>query len=136
MQAWQHVWRRGIATHLSTPGLRALRTALLRDDHRLVQGRTMVPPPLPGLEAATVEAACAVGLAGWRGEMHATVGDLERYFDRVCSATDAALGEPGACRRFLDWFDLTPRPAMRRLLLDEVNRCLEIQAVSGEALAA
>ena len=40
----------------------------------------MVPPPLPGLEEAAVEAACAVGLAGWRGEAHATVADLERYF--------------------------------------------------------
>jgi hypothetical protein len=37
---------------------------------------------------------------------------------------DRALGEPGACRLFLRWFDETPRAEMRRQLLPEVQRAL------------
>jgi hypothetical protein len=121
---WQRIWRSGIAPHLSSAALRALRTALLRDDHRLVQGRTMTPPPLAGLDGAQVEAACAIGWAGWQGDGLATVGELERFFDHICAVADEAVGEPTACRHFLDWFDQTPRPTMRRLLLAEVDESL------------
>jgi len=34
------------------------------------------------------------------------------------------MGEPAACRWFLNWFDDTPRAEVRGLLLSEVNRTL------------
>jgi hypothetical protein len=124
MERWQRIWRDGLAPRLSQRGLEALRSALGRDDPRLMQGRTMTPPPLVGLEDAEVEAACALGFCGWHGDGCDTVGALEAYFDEVCTAADEALGEPAACRHFLDWFDATPRRTMRRLLLAEVRRAL------------
>jgi hypothetical protein len=124
MERWQRIWQDGLAPRLSRRGLEALRTALVRDDPRLVQGRTMTPPPLLGLHDAEVEAACALGFCGWYGDGCVTVGALEAFFDDVCTAADEALGEPAACRHFLDWFDNTPRYTMRRLLLAEVNRTL------------
>jgi hypothetical protein len=132
MHLWQRVWRRGLAPQLGRSALLALRQSLIRDDARLVQGRTMTPPPGIGLDDARVEGACALGWAGWQGEGRGTVAELERYFERVCRAADEALGEPGACRHFLDWFDTTPRLVMRRLLLAEVERGLG----DGRGLAA
>lgn len=135
MQRWQQVWRRGIAPQLSGSALAGLRLALVHDDRRLMQGRTMAPPPLPGLEEADIEAACAIGWAGWhgdgQGEGHDRVAALERYFDRVCSTADGLLGEPGAARDFLDWYDGTPRPVMRRLFLDEINQLLNDQPLAA-----
>ena len=124
MERWQRIWREGLAPRLSRRGLEALRTALVRDDPRLVQGRTMTPPPLVGLGDAEVEAACALGYCGWHGDGCTTVGALEGYFDELCTSADLAVGEPAACRHFLDWFDGTPRTAMRRQLLAEVERTL------------
>ena len=80
---------------------------------------------MPGLEEAEVEAACAIGWAGWHGEGHGQVASLERYFDRVCSRTDDLLGEPGAARVFLDWYDAAPRSVMRGMLLREIDRVVE-----------
>jgi hypothetical protein len=134
MQHWQRVWRCGIAPQLTPAALAALRQALLRDDPRLMQGRTMAPPPLPGLEDAEVEAACAIGWAGWHGEGHGRIAALERYFDRVCSEVDDVLGEPGAARAFLDWYDTAPRAVMRQMLLNEVNQVLN--ALNQQPLAA
>jgi hypothetical protein len=71
-----------------------------------------------------VEAACALGYCGWQTEGLATVGQVEEYFARLCSRCDEGLGEPAACRWFLNWYDETPRDEMRGLLLAEVNRTL------------
>lgn len=131
MESWQRVWRHGLAPRLSQRGLQALKTALIRDDPRLVQKRTMSPPPLLGLHDAEVEAACALGLCGWHGDGCATVGALEAYFNQLCSAADDDLGEPAACRHFLDWFDAAPRYTMRRQLLAEVERALEAAPVAA-----
>jgi hypothetical protein len=124
MERWQHVWQFGIAPQLTESGLHALRQALVRDDPRLVQGRTIIPPPLVGLDDAEVEAACAVGWTGWQGDGVSRVADLERYFERICSTADEALGEPGACRHFFDWFDATPRATVRRWMLRAVDAAL------------
>lgn len=131
MERWQRVWREGLAPRLSRRGLQALTIALLRDDPRLVQKRTMSPPPLLGLHDAEVEAACALGWCGWHGDGCATVGALEAYFEQLCSAADADLGEPAACRHFLDWFDATPRYTMRRQLLAEVERAIESAPIAA-----
>lgn len=124
MDTWRKVWREGIAPQLSTKGLEALRRALVTDDPRLLQGVTTTPPPLQCMQEWPVEAACVVGFCGWQGDDLETVGEVEEFFAQVCFAADQCLGEPAACRWFLNWFDDTPRAEMRRLLLGEVHRAL------------
>jgi hypothetical protein len=71
-----------------------------------------------------IEAACAIGYAGWHGDGLETVAEVEEFFTRTCFESDQRLGKPGGCRWFLSWYDETPRDEMRRLLLAEVNRVL------------
>ena len=124
MESWRKVWRDGFAPQLSTAGLDALRHALREDDTRLIQGVTTSPPPIPCLREWAVEGACAVAFCAWQGEGFDTVGEVERQFACTCLDADMALGEPAACRYFVNWFDDTPRDQMRRLLLEEVERTL------------
>jgi hypothetical protein len=124
MEAWRKVWREGVAPHLTTVGLEALKLALTSDDPRLLQGATTTPPPLQCVQDWAVEAACVIGYCGWQGDGLETVADVEEFFARVCFEADQALGEPAACRWFLNWFDETPRDEMRRQLLGEVTRTL------------
>jgi hypothetical protein len=131
MESWRKVWREGLAPLLSTGGLEALRRALVNDDARLLQGATTTPPPLQCVQDWPVEAACAVGFCGWQGDGLETVAEVEEFFARVCFEIDQRLGEPAACRWFLNWFDETPRDDMRQLLLAEVNRSLA-QRLSDE----
>ena len=63
--------------------------------------------------------------------MEATVGQCEEFFAKCCFEADQSLGEPAACRHFLNWFDDTPRDEMRRELLAEVELTL-----AGRAQAA
>ena len=116
---------------LSTPGLVALREALRADDTRLSQGSTTTPPPLMCVQDWPVEAACALGFCGWQGEGLETVGQVEEFFAKACYEADVRLGEPAACRWFLNWFDDTPRDEMRRELSDEVEQILA-ERVGGE----
>ena len=105
-------------------GLDALRRALLGDDPRLLQGATTAPPPLQCVQDWPVEGACGLGYCGWQGEGLETVAQVEEFFARACFEADRRLGEPAACRWFLNWFDDTPREEMRRELLVEVQRTL------------
>src|SRR4051812_30331013 len=124
MESWRKVWREGVEPLLTTDGLKALRQALRNDDARLVQGATTTPPPLMCVQDWPVEAACALGLCGWLGDGLETVGEVEEFFARMCFEVDQRLGEPAACRWFLNWYDETPRDAMRAELLSEVNLAL------------
>ena len=114
MESWRLVWREGFVPVLSTAGLESLRDALRGDDPRLTQGSTTTPPPLMCVQDWPVEAACALGFCGWQGDELETVGEVEEFFARVCFEADQRLGEPAACRWFLNWFDDTPRDEMRR----------------------
>jgi hypothetical protein len=136
MEAWRKVWRDGIVPLLSTRGLDALRTALLRDDARLIQGATSSPPPMQCVLDWPIEAACVIGFCGWQGDGLETVGEVEELFNRLCFEADQRLGEPAAVRFFLNWADETPRDEMRRELLAEVRLALSERAVPGEAGAA
>jgi hypothetical protein len=144
MQTWRKVWREGIAPQRSTRGLEALRSALIQDDERLTQGSTSTPPPLQCLKGCPAEGACVVGYCGWQGDGLETVGAIEEFFANVCQEADRRLGEPTACRWFLNWFDDRPRAEMRRRLLPEVAAVLakrhgaeQEEAPSGaEAIAA
>ena len=122
MESWKHVWRKGVAPLLSTESLEALREALVHDDPRLLQGATTSPPPLQCVQDWPVDGACALGYCGWRGDGLETVAEVEEFFARMCFETDQRLGEPAACRWFLNWFDDTPRAEMRQHLLAEVQR--------------
>jgi hypothetical protein len=137
MESWQKVWREGLAPQISTAGLESLREALVLDDPRLLQGATTSPPPLPCVQEWPVEGACGLGYCGWQGDELESVAEVEEYFAQKCFEADQILGEPAACRWFLNWFDETPRGQMRRLLLAEVNRSLaqrraERPAAAGE----
>jgi len=122
MESWRLVWREGFAPVVSTTGLESLRAALQSDDPRLTQGSTTTPPPLMCVQDWPVEAACALGFCGWQGDDLETVGQVEEFFARLCFEADQRLGEPAACRWFLNWFDDTPRAEMRRDLLAEVEK--------------
>jgi hypothetical protein len=124
MDSWRKVWREGLAPLISTHALESLRVALANDDARLLQGATTTPPPLQCVQDWPVEAACALGYCGWQGEGLQTVAEVEEYFARLCFEVDQRLGEPAACRWFLNWFDETPREEMRQQMLAEVQRTL------------
>src|SRR5689334_10593537 len=109
MENWKKVWREGLVPLFSTRELEALQQALARDDIRLIQNSTCTPPPSEIFHEEAVEGACAVGFCGWQADGLTTVGDVEGFFIRTCLAADEALGEPAACRHFLNWFDETPR---------------------------
>jgi hypothetical protein len=124
MESWRKVWREGLAPHISTAGLEALRDALICDDARLLQGATTSPPPLQCVQDWPVEAACGLSYCGWQGDGLESVAEVEDYFAQRCFEADQVLGEPAACRWFLNWFDETPRDEMRRLLLGELHYTL------------
>jgi hypothetical protein len=127
MESWKIVWRDGISDQLSTAGLESLCRALVADDPRLLQGATTTPPPLACVTDWPVEAACLLGYCGWQGDGLELVGEVEEYFARVCFVADTRIGEPAACRWLLDWYDDTPRDEMRRELLAEVQRSLNLR---------
>jgi hypothetical protein len=133
MDSWRKVWRDGLAPLISTEALEALRSALANDDVRLLQGATTTPPPLQCVQDWPVEAACVLGFCGWQGEGLETVAEVEEYFARLCYEVDLRLGEPAACRWFLNWFDETPRDEMRRLLLSELTRTLTLRQANDES---
>ena len=133
MESWKHVWRNGVAPLLSTMSLEVLRKALVADDSRLLQGATTSPPPLQCVQDWPVEGACGLGYCGWQGDGLETVGEVEEFFARMCFEIDQRMGEPAACRWFLNWFDDTPREQMRSELLGEVQRVLAQRYTDEEA---
>ena len=118
---WKHVFCCGVAPHLSVVCLETLRVALREDDPALIQGATSLPVSFEANKNRDVEAACVLGYCGWKGSGLKTVGEVEEFFAQICYDCDQSIGEPAACRHFLNWFDDTPRDQMRRLLLEEVE---------------
>jgi hypothetical protein len=131
---WKEVFRRGIAPQLPTDGLAALSAALVKNDRRLLQGATTMPPPLQCVAALPCEGACAIGFccAFTEPVTLKQVAEVEQFFAQVCFKCDQALNEPAACRWFLNWYDLTPRDEMRVELLGQV----EAELFSREVAAA
>lgn len=125
-----------MAPNISTDGLRSLLKALKADDPRLTQGSTTTPPPLMCVQDWPVEGACALGWCGWQGGEGdiSRVGEVEEFFAKLCFLADEKMGEPAACRWWLNWFDDTPRDEMIRELIPEVEREL-LQRVYEEVAA-
>jgi hypothetical protein len=132
LSAWQKVWREGVAPELSTPALLALRDALVNDSPELCQLVTTQPPPMPSWYECDVCAACLIAFAGWQGEGLSTVEQVEEFFARVCDRANVRLGEEGAVRYLLGWFDLTPRERMRVELFSEVELALTVRGALAE----
>lgn len=128
LPAWQHVWRNGFSSSIATAGLVALQAALEADDPRLIQGSTTSPPPLLCVQDWPIEACDPLAFALWHASEMETVGDIHSLWAEACFEADQRLGEPAACRWFLNWADDTPRDVMRRELLAEVERELAIRA--------
>lgn len=121
METWRKVWRQGFLPSLSTRSLEALRVGLMIDDPRLLQSATTSPPPLHALQDWPVEGACVLGYSGWQGEGLETVAEVEDFFARSCFEADQRLGEPAACRCFLNAYDDWSRAEMIKNLLPEVE---------------
>lgn len=119
---WRNTFRQGAAPLLSDQSLRALLAACEADDPRLIQGQTTFPAPVIYAGDCRVAAACALGYCGWMGDGLETVGEAEEFFARMCFEIDQRLGEPAACRWFLNWYDETPRDVMRQELASEIRR--------------
>jgi hypothetical protein len=120
---WQDIFRRGIAPQLSSVGLTALREGLAKNDRRLLHGGTTMPPPLHACENMPCEEACPISYtsAFVSKTLLKTVGEVEEFFARVCFDCDQALGEPAACRWFLNFWDESEPDEARTLLLAEVD---------------
>jgi hypothetical protein len=124
LEAWQHVWHRGIAPQLTTEGLQGLKAALVRNDPRLITGATTNPPPLQCVADWPVESCCPLSFALLDGlaPSDVSVSLLEQEFATACNRADQLLGEPAGVRHFLNWVDETPREDMRGHLLAEVEQ--------------
>ena len=134
---WKLVGREGYAT-----GLRAVEEKLLDDDDgSLCQKDTTRAAPqtglwanhpndFPGREGCVCESACFVSFVAWKAGVvkpkheRATIGEVEEAFAQVCFGIDREMGEPAACRWFLNWFDETPMSDVRQALLMETMRAL------------
>lgn len=127
MESWRMVWRKAITPIMSVPALEALKKGLEDDDPRIMQGAISKPPPLHCTQGWPVEAACALGYCGWQGEGLGTVNEVSNFFAQLCYEIDCRMGEPAACRYFLNWFDETEREEMRILLLAEVVRSIKVK---------
>lgn len=122
MESWRKVWREGFLPQFNERQRTELRIALQSDDPRLTQGSTTTPPPLLCVQDWPVEAACAIGFAGWHGSDLKTVGEVEEFFAKACYEADQLLGEPAACRYWLNYWDAEPRGKVFAELLEELGR--------------
>lgn len=133
MESWKMVWRQGFQPQFDDRQLTALRDGLLADDPRLVQGATTTPPPLLCVQDWPVEACCALGYCGWIGSDLKTVGEVEEFFAKCCFEADNRLGEPAACRWFLNAFDDSPRQQFFAALAAEIESELARRTVRCQA---
>lgn len=153
MENWRHVWRDGFLPDIATETLKALHDAVLADDPRLSQGSTTTPPPLMCVSDWPVECGCPIAYCGiianggfesttpesYQNKLKdnpncCTVGTAEEEFAKLCFQADQRLGEPAACRWFLNWVDETPRNEMRRELLAELKKNLKERGFKYDAL--
>lgn len=124
LESWRIVWRDGFAPEFNLSQLQAIAKGLRENDKNLTQGSTTTPPPLMCVQDWPVEACCVLGYGYWKTNDSVTVGEVEEWFAKCCFQADQRLGEPAACRWFLNWYDDTPRDRMRIELLEEVERSM------------
>lgn len=129
LEPWVMVFRTSLAPLLSERALVALRDGLANDDARLIQGMTLTP--CDGIASQynwSVDGACLIGYAGWKGDGVDRVAELHEFFFTMCQQIDARIGEPTGVRHLTTWWDATPRAEAVPLLLAEVERSLAERA--------
>jgi hypothetical protein len=147
LKVWQKTFRKGILPALYelaggrvgyAKALRAVEYYLLGDhDETMCQGNTTRAlgdghsvSDFPGRGGSPCDSACFVGYLVWKGGVvkpkrdRATINEVEEAFAQMCFLTDKYMGEPAACRWFLNWFDETPWSSVQQPLLREVMRAL------------
>lgn len=129
--SWKDTWRRGVAPLLSREQLATLKRGLEDDDPKLIQGATTSPPPLSTCQDWPVECGCPIayayafeGVAVGEKYSTRTVFKTEDFFAQICFAVEKPLGELGASRHFLNWWDENPRHEVVPALLAEVKSAL------------
>lgn len=134
MTAAIQTWKDGFAVDLCYDQLVILRDALARgDESRLLQGLSTAPQPLRGNLDRSIVAADAVVYPHWRytfgmfGVVE-TVGAASEAFAACCFNADQYLGEPAACRAFLNFWDDTPREEAFPALLAAVKEVIAERA--------
>ena len=126
MESWRRVWRDGVAPQFTRQQLETLLWGLETDDQRLLQGVTTSPPPLLCVQDWPCEGACLISYpVAFETTEEIKVGEVEEQFAQMCFQADQTLGEPGAIRYLLRWFDESPRADVRRELIAEVKLALE-----------
>lgn len=109
MESWRYVWRNGFLSSLDgfggVDGLAALVAAMEADSDELIHNATTCPPPLLCVQDWPIEATDGIGYILWKSLDLATVGDVVDGFSNWCMEADMLLGEPGACRWFLNFWD-------------------------------
>jgi hypothetical protein len=118
--AWKRAWRLGFRPQFSTDALVQLAAALKSDALKLIQGATCEPVAICSNNSLPVCRACAIGFLAMIEGAH-TVAEVEERFADACFRADVLLGEPCACRRFLNWFDDQPRHLVLPELLAEIE---------------
>ena len=124
---WREVFRQGIAPQFSLAGLRALRTALVVDDPRLIQGATMKPEVLLSGEADRISGCCLMAYPFWQGDGNRSHRMVETW------AADVAAKLGTSITVFLKFYDLTPRAELFALLLPEVEAVLQVREIEERA---
>lgn len=137
MTAAIQTWKDGFAVDLCCDQLVILRDALARGELRLLQGQSTEPQPLRGNLDRSILAADAVVYPHWRYTFGVveTVGAASEVFAACCFNADQYLGEPAACRAFLNFWDDTPREEAFAALLAAVQEVIAERATSILAAA-
>lgn len=114
----RRVFAEGFAPLMSWEHLMSLHDALADGCDWLLQNATTQPPCTQETMDALCRSACAIAFGG----LGSSVGYAESEYSRLCYECDCRLGEPAACRYFLDWYDGASREVMRGELLTLVNK--------------
>jgi hypothetical protein len=122
MESWRQVWVEGFQVQFANTGLIGLHSALVADDEKLLQGKTTNPPPLQSVNDWPTEGCCPVSWASSGDPIAMPIGFVVDSFAKSCYEADRRLGEPAACRWFLNWWDDAPRQEAVSELLSEVRK--------------
>jgi len=118
---------RGITSLLTRPVLRKLQQIVQADDTRLLQGRSIEPPPIAAPPAASTlgsapEGGCLLTLVGILAG-YSTVGEALDYSAKLQLDLRETFGDL-AVDKFMDWYDATPRAQLLRVLDSELATAL------------
>lgn len=126
---WLKVWKDGFEPQMSLVQLIGLRDAIVNDSPELLQETTTNPPPLLSCMDQKCCGGCAIAYCGMM-EGKQTVGEVEEFFAKACYDCDMALGEPAACRFFLNAWDDNPMSWIKENFLPVLMETIEQRKVA------